>query len=115
MAEQAISTEANQAGFRPASSDGRSASGLDAVNFLLADVRGTSGPYLNVFLVMQQHWSQTEVGWVTTVGGLFGFVAQTPIGAPIDEDRARPRQWDRAGRGRNRAVRLRRAAAIGPW
>jgi hypothetical protein len=26
---------------------------LDAVNFLLADVRGALGPYLNVFLVTQ--------------------------------------------------------------
>jgi len=28
---------------------------LDAINFLLADVRGAVGPYLNVFLVTQQH------------------------------------------------------------
>ena len=28
---------------------------LDAVNFLLADVRGAFGPFLNVFLVTQQH------------------------------------------------------------
>ena len=62
MAGQAVSTGNSPAGFRPASSDGRSASGLDAVNFLLADVRGALGPYLNVFLVTQQHWSQTEVG-----------------------------------------------------
>ena len=32
---------------------------LDAVNFLLSDVRGALGPYLNVFLVTQQHWSQS--------------------------------------------------------
>ena len=67
---------ARVAGFRPGS--------LDAVNFLLADVRGALGPYLNVFLVTQQHWSQTEVGWVTTVSGLLGLVAQTPAGALID-------------------------------
>ena len=30
---------------------------LDALNFLLADVRGALGPFLNVFLVSQQHWS----------------------------------------------------------
>ena len=47
-------------GFRPAS--------LDAVNFLLSDVRGALGPYLNVFLVTQQKWSQSEVGLVTTIG-----------------------------------------------
>ena len=57
---------------------------LDALNFLLADVRGALGPYLNVFLVTEQHWSQPMVGWVTTVGGLLGLAAQTPIGAAID-------------------------------
>ena len=41
---------------------------LDAVNFLLADVRGALGPYLNVFLVAQQHWSQAETGLVTMIG-----------------------------------------------
>jgi hypothetical protein len=50
---------------------------LDAVNFLLADVRGALGPYLNAFLVTQQHWSQSEVGLVTTAGGLLGLVVQT--------------------------------------
>jgi MFS family permease len=62
---------------------------LDAVNFLLADVRGALGPYLNVFLVTQQHWTQSEVGWITTVGGLIGIAVQTPIGAAIDETRAK--------------------------
>jgi MFS family permease len=67
--------------FRPAS--------LDAVNFLLADVRGALGPYLNVFLVTQQHWSQSAVGLVTTLDGLLGLVLQTPIGAAIDSTRAK--------------------------
>jgi MFS family permease len=62
---------------------------LDAINFLLADVRGALGPYLNVFLVTQQHWSQTEVGLVTTIGGLLGIAVQTPIGAAIDATRAK--------------------------
>jgi MFS family permease len=62
---------------------------LDAVNFLLADVRGALGPYLNVFLVTQQHWSQSEVGLVTTIGGLLGLSVQTPIGAAIDETHAK--------------------------
>ena len=57
---------------------------LDAINFLLADVRGALGPYLNVFLVTEQHWSQSEVGWVTAIGGLLGLAVQTPIGAAID-------------------------------
>ena len=62
---------------------------LDAVNFLLADVRGALGPFLNVFLVTQQHWSQSEVGLVTTIGGLLGLTVQTPIGAAIDETHAK--------------------------
>jgi sugar phosphate permease len=62
---------------------------LDAVNFLLADVRDALGPYLNVFLVTQQHWSQSGTGFVTMVGGLLGLAAQTPIGAAIDETRAK--------------------------
>jgi len=62
---------------------------LDAINFLLADVRGALGPYLNVFLVTQQHWSQSEVGLVTMISGLLGLGVQTPIGAAIDETRAK--------------------------
>jgi len=62
---------------------------LDAINFLLADVHGALGPYLNVFLVTQQHWSQSEVGLVTMIGDLLGLVVQTPIGAAIDETRAK--------------------------
>ena len=71
--------QAQGAGFQPWS--------LDAVDFLVADVRGAFGPYLNVFLVTQQHWSQTEVGWITTIGGLLNLVAQTPAGALIDATR----------------------------
>src|SRR5260221_4825921 len=74
-------TNATAKDFRPIS--------LDAINFLLADVRGALGPYLNVFLVTRQHWSLAEVGLVTTIGGLLGLAAQTPIGAAIDETRAK--------------------------
>src|ERR1700761_1881550 len=62
---------------------------LDAVNFLLADVRGALGPFLNVFLVTQQGWSQSAVGMMTTVSGLLGIAAQTPAGALIDATRAK--------------------------
>ncbi len=78
-ADDGVMAQAARAGFRPRS--------LDAVNFLLADVRGALGPYLNVFLITQQHWSQTEVGWVTTISGLLGLAAQTPAGAMIDATR----------------------------
>jgi MFS family permease len=62
---------------------------LDAVNFLLADVGGSLGPYLNMFLVTQQHWSQAGVGWITSVSGLIGIAVQTPIGAAIDRTAAK--------------------------
>lgn len=71
-------------GFRPRS--------LDAINFLLAQARGVLGPYLNVFLVTQQHWSQSDVGLLTIIGGLLGLSVQTPIGATIDETRAKRAQ-----------------------
>ena len=74
-------TRHNAAGFKPVS--------LDALNFLLADVRGALGPYVNVFLVTQQHWSQSAVGLMMTVGGLLGLALQTPIGAAIDATRAK--------------------------
>src|SRR5207244_1540121 len=67
--------------FRPAS--------LDALNFLLADVRGALGPFLNVFLVTQQHWSQSAVGLVTAIGGWLGLAVQTPVGAAIDTTHAK--------------------------
>jgi len=72
---------ASAAKFRPAS--------LDALNFLLADVRGALGPYLNVFLVTQQGWSQSSVGVMTMISGLVGLAAQTPAGAAIDATRAK--------------------------
>jgi MFS family permease len=62
---------------------------LDALNFLLADVRGAVGPYLNVFLVTQQGWSQEAVGVVTTASGLIGLVFNTPAGALIDATKAK--------------------------
>lgn len=71
---------------------------LDALNFLLADVRGALGPFLNVFLVTQQGWSQSAVGVVTMVGGLLGLLAQGPAGALIDAVRAK-RELVAAGLG----------------
>jgi MFS family permease len=62
---------------------------LDALNFLLADVRGALGPFLNVFLITQQGWSQSAVGLVTTASGLLGLAAQTPAGAAIDATKAK--------------------------
>ena len=62
---------------------------LDALNFLSADVRNLFGPFVNVFLITSRHWTQTDVGLVTTASGLLGIALQTPIGAVIDVTRAK--------------------------
>src|SRR5208337_2655736 len=62
---------------------------LDALNFLSADVRNLFGPFINVYLVTSRHWTQTDVGLVTTASGLLGIALQTPIGAAIDVARAK--------------------------
>jgi MFS family permease len=62
---------------------------LDALNFLSSDVRNLFGPFINVFLVTGQRWSQTDVGLVSTGAGLLGIALQTPIGAAIDVTRAK--------------------------
>src|SRR5271154_3342730 len=62
---------------------------LDALNLLSADVRNLFGPFINIFLVTGQHWTQTDVGLVTTGSGLLGIALQTPIGAAIDVTRAK--------------------------
>jgi MFS family permease len=62
---------------------------LDALNFLAADVRNAFGPYINLLLVTERHWTQSEVGIITTASGLLGIAVQTPIGAAIDVTRAK--------------------------
>ncbi|HEY5211295.1 MAG TPA: MFS transporter [Stellaceae bacterium] len=62
---------------------------LDALNFSQSDVRGAFGPYLNVFLITELHWTQSRVGLITMIGGLLGLALQTPIGAAIDHTAAK--------------------------
>ena len=62
---------------------------LDALNFFSADVRNALGPYVNVYLVTDRHWTQTAAGLVATGSGLLGIALQTPIGAAIDVIRAK--------------------------
>jgi hypothetical protein len=56
---------------------------LDALNFLSADVRNLFGPFINVFLVTGQHWTQTDVGLVATASGLLGIALQTRSAPPL--------------------------------
>lgn len=59
-------------------------SSLDWLNFLLADLRGGLGPYVNVFLLTEAGWDQATIGAVLSASGLMGIVFHTPIGALID-------------------------------
>jgi predicted MFS family arabinose efflux permease len=62
---------------------------LDWLNFLLADVRGGLGPYVNVFLLTEAGWDQATIGAVLTVSGLLGIALHAPVGALIDATRAK--------------------------
>lgn len=57
---------------------------LDALNFLVADVRGALGPYVTVYLATDMNWNLAEVGLVMTLGGWIGLAAQTPLGWLLD-------------------------------
>ncbi len=62
---------------------------LDWLNFLLADVRGGLGPYLNVFLLTEAGWSQAAIGATLSVSGLVGVMAHPAAGAFIDRTSAK--------------------------
>ncbi|WP_338664118.1 MFS transporter [Pararoseomonas sp. SCSIO 73927] len=65
--------------------------GLDALNFLLADVRDGLGPYLAIYLLAvrgpEQGWNEATIGLVISIAAIAGLVAQTPAGALIDRTR----------------------------
>ena len=62
---------------------------LDALNFLLADVRDGLGPYLAIYLLTEQKWDEASIGVVMSVAALAGIIAQTPAGALIDRSTAK--------------------------
>jgi predicted MFS family arabinose efflux permease len=58
-------------------------SGLDWLNFFLADVQTGVGPFLAIYLAGYR-WNEERVGLALTVGGIAGILAQTPAGALVD-------------------------------
>jgi len=58
---------------------------LCAINFFLADVRDGLGPFLAIYLLSTQHWTEAKIGIVLTVMGVATLIAQTPAGAFIDK------------------------------
>ena len=69
----------------------RALRGLDALNFLLADVRDGLGPYLAIYLIAvrgpERGWNEATTGLIITISGIVGLLAQTPAGALIDKSR----------------------------
>jgi hypothetical protein len=61
--------------------------GLDWFIFFLADVQTGFGPFIAVYLTTQK-WTQVEIGFVLSIGGLIGLIGQIPGGAIIDAARS---------------------------
>jgi MFS family permease len=62
---------------------------LNAANFYLADVRDGLGPYLAIYLLIEQHWDEARIGLVMSIATIAGILAQTPAGALVDATRAK--------------------------
>ena len=63
-------------------------SGLDWLNFFLADVRTGIGPFLAIYLA-GYGWDEQRVGIALTVGGIAGILTQTQAGALVDRIRSK--------------------------
>jgi len=61
--------------------------GLDWFIFFLADVQTGFGPFIAVYLTTQK-WTQVEIGFVLSIGGIIGLLAQMPGGAIVDAARS---------------------------
>jgi len=61
--------------------------GLDWFIFFLADVQTGFGPFLAVYLTTQK-WTQVEIGFVLSIGGIVGLLGQVPGGAIVDAARS---------------------------
>jgi predicted MFS family arabinose efflux permease len=61
--------------------------GLDWFIFFLADVQTGFGPFVAVYLTTQK-WTQVEIGFVLSIGGIIGLMGQMPGGAIVDAARS---------------------------
>jgi predicted MFS family arabinose efflux permease len=61
--------------------------GLDWFIFFLADVQTGFGPFVAVYLTTEK-WTQVEIGFVLSIGGIVGLLGQMPGGAIVDAARS---------------------------
>ena len=66
----------------------RSLTGLDALNFFLAGMQSGFGPFVAVLLAAEK-WTQQDIGYVLTVGGIAGLLSQLPGGELLDATRSK--------------------------
>jgi MFS family permease len=76
-----------RAGTRSPAPSHASRRALDWFVFFLADVQTGFGAFVSVYLT-EQKWTQTDVGFVLTVGSLVGLFGQIPGGAVVDATRS---------------------------
>jgi MFS family permease len=62
--------------------------GLDGINFFLAGMQSGFGPFVAVLLANEK-WTQQDIGFVLTVGGLVGLLSQVPGGELLDASRSK--------------------------
>jgi MFS-type transporter involved in bile tolerance (Atg22 family) len=75
---------------RPDSGPSRSSIlGLDALTFLMADVRDGVGPYLSIYLKGALHWQSGEIGIAMAVSSITAAICQIPAGLLVDAVRAK--------------------------
>ena len=61
--------------------------GLAWFIFCLADVQTGFGPFIAVYLTTQK-WTQVEIGFVLSIGGVVALLGQIPGGAIVDAVRS---------------------------
>jgi MFS family permease len=81
----AITSASNAIDLAPSST---SLSGLDGINFFLAGMQAGFGPFVAVLLA-DEKWTQQNIGYVLSVGGLAGLLSQLPGGELLDVSRSK--------------------------
>src|SRR3954469_18864444 len=71
----------------PPSPSPQSLRGLDWFIFFLADVQTGFGPFVAVYLTTQK-WTQVEIGFVLSIGGIVALLGQMPGGEIFDAARS---------------------------
>ena len=72
---------------KPSSPSRQSLRGLDWFIFFLADVQTGFGPFIAVYLTTEK-WTQVEIGFVLSIGGVVALIGQMPGGAIVDAARS---------------------------